>query len=153
MPSAKGPRVEAFYHSSKWSRARKAAIMASGGICQRCGVRRAKIVHHIIPLTEQNVDNPEISLSLDNMIALCHPCHNSVHAAYDTGGRPDIVVRADGSVVEAGEGRLDPNRVADGIARAAASRDPPRGASPSDGGGGTSGPGSRKNISGQFFFF
>ena len=150
MPSAKGPRVEAFYHSSRWTRARKAAILASGGVCQRCGIRRARIVHHIVPLTESNVDDPAISIALDNMLALCQPCHNAVHAAYDTGRRPDIVVRADGSIAEAGGGRLDPNKVHDDIARVAQAKDTPPGDPPSNRGAGTSGPGTRKNISGQF---
>ena len=136
MPSAKGPRVEAFYHSRRWTRARKAAILASGGVCQRCGIRRARIVHHIVPLTEQNVDDPAISIALDNMLALCQPCHNVVHAAYDTGRRPDIVVRADGSIAEAGGGRLDPNKVHDDIARVAQAKDTPPGAPPQTGGRG-----------------
>ena len=42
--------------------------------------RPAEEVHHIIKLTPANIDDPEISLNLDNLVSLCHDCHAKRHA-------------------------------------------------------------------------
>ena len=39
----------------------------------------ADIVHHKIPLTDENVNDLSISLSWDNLQALCRQCHAEVH--------------------------------------------------------------------------
>lgn len=135
MPSAHGPKVEAFYRSRPWKRARRAALLRANGLCERCGARRAVIVHHIEPLTEENIDDLAVALGLDNMIAVCIPCHNQIHGAYDSGGRPDLWVKADGTIAEIGGGRLDPNMVREkrdesvrrSLDRGRAKQTPPRG--------------------------
>lgn len=54
------------------------------GMCERCfargELRPAKVVHHIIHLSPENIDNPNISLSFDNFQRLCQDCHAAVHA-------------------------------------------------------------------------
>ena len=75
--------AESFYHSSAWKKCRKAYIQyrqaVDGGICERCGKQLGKIIHHKIHLTPDNIDDPDISLSFDNLIYVCHECHNIIH--------------------------------------------------------------------------
>ena len=58
--------------------------MASRGwLCERCAAEGklvpAKVAHHKIYLTRQNISDPSISLSWDNLEALCQGCHNKEH--------------------------------------------------------------------------
>lgn len=40
-------------------------------------------MHHIIHLTPDNVNNPEISLNQDNLMLLCNECHNKIHGRFE----------------------------------------------------------------------
>ena len=42
-------------------------------------VSPAEIVHHKIPLTPDNINDLSVSLSWDNLQALCRRCHAEVH--------------------------------------------------------------------------
>ena len=68
-----------FYNSKKWKEIRFAYISLRYGICERCGQPNAKQVHHKKYLTEENIDNPEITLSFDNLELLCDICHQKEH--------------------------------------------------------------------------
>jgi len=72
-----------FYNSAAWHNTRKAYIKKVGGLCERCLangiITPAEIVHHIIPLNKTNVYDPNVSLSQDNLMALCRKCHAEVH--------------------------------------------------------------------------
>lgn len=52
-------------------------------ICEHCGMPIVKaydcIGHHVIELTEMNVDDVTISLNPDNIMLLHHRCHNKIH--------------------------------------------------------------------------
>ena len=54
------------------------------GVCERCfsmgRMTSAKLVHHKEHLTPQNVDDPHIALSYENMQRLCQDCHAFVHS-------------------------------------------------------------------------
>lgn len=76
MPTSSKKR-DKFYHSAAWARAKEAKRMQARGICERCG-KAGYEVHHVIPLTDENVDDPNISLNLDNLQLLCTACHNAV---------------------------------------------------------------------------
>ena len=39
----------------------------------------AEIVHHKTPLNKDNVSDLSVSLSWDNLQALCRPCHAKAH--------------------------------------------------------------------------
>ena len=68
-----------FYSSRQWI-ATQAAYMASKNyICERCG-EPAKIVHHKTYINPANITDPEITLSWDNLEALCQDCHNREHS-------------------------------------------------------------------------
>ena len=53
------------------------------GLCEDClkqnKVTPASEVHHIIELTPKNITDPCITLSYQNLVALCHDCHMKRH--------------------------------------------------------------------------
>ncbi len=69
-----------FYKSMPWLRARKAFIeertLIDGGMCQVCGERPGKIVHHTIWLNDVNCNDPDIALNPKLFRYECHLCHN-----------------------------------------------------------------------------
>lgn len=75
MPTTSKIR-EKFYHSAAWAKAKKAKRREALGICERCG-KAGWEVHHKIPLTDDNVGDPNISLNPENLELLCTACHNA----------------------------------------------------------------------------
>lgn len=54
-------------------------------LCVDC-LKRGKIipaeeVHHIIPLTPENISDLNISLGSDNLVSVCRECHKARHGA------------------------------------------------------------------------
>ena len=80
------PWAEQFYNSEAWHACRDAFLQSKGYLCERCSTPHnpvvAKIAHHKTYLTKQNVNDPNIALSWNNLEALCQDCHNkiSIHA-------------------------------------------------------------------------
>lgn len=77
-----------FYRSEEWGRCRSAFIasrIARDGEmrCERCGkaiLRQYEgIVHHKEELDEANVCDPSIALNPDNLMLVCHWCHDAIH--------------------------------------------------------------------------
>lgn len=75
-----------FYNSKAWKKCRESYIkkrmQIDGGICEVCGIEQGYIVHHIQPLTEQNVSNPFICLNHDNLRYECKQCHDREEGHY-----------------------------------------------------------------------
>ena len=71
-----------FYKSSLWERCRKAYLKKRKYICERCG-ETARIVHHKVYITDENLYNTDISLDENNLEALCIHCHNEEHKVLD----------------------------------------------------------------------
>lgn len=72
--------AKAFYHSKAWERVRQAALLRDNGMCQADGCNRpAEEVHHTIPLTLYNIDDPDTTLNLDRLVSLCRDCHFREH--------------------------------------------------------------------------
>lgn len=73
-----------FYSSPAWKNIRKTVLKERGGLCEMClknGIyRAATLVHHIVPVTGENVNNPEITLNESNLMALCVDCHAAIHS-------------------------------------------------------------------------
>ncbi|RSD21067.1 HNH endonuclease [Mesobacillus subterraneus] len=69
----------AFYKSTAWEKCRQLALTRDNYLCQDCFnkniITSAEMVHHI----EALADHPEKALDLDNLVSLCHPCHNKRH--------------------------------------------------------------------------
>ena len=81
----RAPEVEAFYVSWTWRKTRKAFANSRGNLCERCKSRgiinpgskdRPLEVHHKVQLTAENVKDPTVALSWDNLELLCKDCHD-----------------------------------------------------------------------------
>ena len=68
-----------FYNLKRWKDIRKTFISSKFGICERCGRPNAKQVHHKEYLTEDNINNPNISIDFNNLELLCDTCHQNEH--------------------------------------------------------------------------
>ena len=67
------------YDSARWKKKRAKILRRDGYMCRRCrrfGRRvEATEVHHI-----KHVDEfPELAWDDDNLVSLCHACHNAMH--------------------------------------------------------------------------
>ena len=65
-----------FYNSTAWRNKRKEIMSNYGGLCQDCLakdiVKEADVIDHKIELK----DDESLALNNDNLIPLCHACHN-----------------------------------------------------------------------------
>ena len=81
-----------FYKGKGWLKCRASfiaiRITIDGGACERCHDEPGYIVDHIIELTPDNINNPDISLNHSNLQYLCLACHNK-----KTFGRKHDVIR------------------------------------------------------------
>ncbi|KXZ40019.1 5-methylcytosine-specific restriction enzyme A [Alkalithermobacter thermoalcaliphilus JW-YL-7 = DSM 7308] len=72
-------KYHVFYKSDEWKRVKTLALVRDKGLCQWClkegRVRSADVVHHIQEIKKMW----EKRLSLDNLVSLCHECHNRHH--------------------------------------------------------------------------
>ena len=68
-----------FYKRQVWENVRASCIAKAHGLCERCG-SPATVAHHIDWLTPKNINNPKVTLSLDNLMAVCGDCHAKLHA-------------------------------------------------------------------------
>lgn len=78
--------AEAFYKSKKWQKCRATYILyrksVDGGLCETCREKLGKIVHHKIPLTPENINDPDISLGMANLKYDCKDCHEREDHGY-----------------------------------------------------------------------
>ena len=74
---------KSFYGTNNWKSCREYVWKRDGGLCVDCRKRGfitpAEEVHHVIPLTAENVKDPNISLNPDNLVSLCKECHKKRH--------------------------------------------------------------------------
>ena len=82
------------YNTHNWDRLRAMYMESKHWICERCG-KPATVCHHKQHLTLDNVDNPHIAYSADNLECLCHDCHNAEHDRFN----PRVVYSSTGDVV------------------------------------------------------
>ena len=75
--------VAEFYATNEWKLCRNAYRKTKGGLCERCAKKGLIVpgaeVHHKVRLNAQNVNDPKISLSFDNLELLCEECHHEEH--------------------------------------------------------------------------
>lgn len=83
-----------FYTSKAWRDLSYSLKVAGQGKCNRCNKTimdfSQLIGHHIIELTDDNLDNPDVSLNPANIELICHQCHNIEHARF--GGRQQVYI-------------------------------------------------------------
>ena len=88
-----------FYLSMAWKRCRAAYIKKAGGLCERCLqkglVVPGEIVHHRIHLTPQNINDPTVTCSFENLELVCRECHADEHARL----KKRYVIDEDGRVI------------------------------------------------------
>lgn len=87
-----------FYNSAAWQRCRTAYALSVFGLCERCG-EPGEEVHHKIYLTPANIDDPEVTLSWDNLELLCHECHTREHKREYEAVRDDVMFDESGDLV------------------------------------------------------
>lgn len=77
--------AKSFYKSKAWQRARTQVIQRANGLCERClasgQYKPGVIVHHKEYITPANINNPNITLNLNNLELVCEDCHNKEHKA------------------------------------------------------------------------
>ena len=75
--------AEGFYKSKQWKNCRESYLKTVSYKCEDClakGIETpAVIVHHIIELTPQNINDPSITMGFDNLKAVCRKCHADEH--------------------------------------------------------------------------
>lgn len=80
--------LENFYTSKAWQKCRRyviADILSRDGAlyCSRCRKEIMEpndaVLHHIKPLNDDTVGDPDVAYNPDNLEILCHSCHNAEH--------------------------------------------------------------------------
>lgn len=72
-----------FYSSKAWRDCRRAYAKSKGGLCERClsrGIYKpGEIVHHKVYITPENIQDPAVTLSWENLELVCRDCHAQEH--------------------------------------------------------------------------
>ena len=93
-----------FYNSKKWIKCRELYKQEKNGLCERCLKRGiynpGEEVHHKIWLTPQNINDPEITLSFNNLELLCASCHTYEHVGKLSPVREGLMFNEIGELVE-----------------------------------------------------
>lgn len=81
---AQSKALQSFYASDDWRTLRQIKMLEAGGKCAMCHkdyyTDTSKLTaHHIDPLTDENLNDPYVALNLDNVMIVCHDCHNKIH--------------------------------------------------------------------------
>lgn len=88
-----------FYNTKTWRKLAEYYRNKHYYLCEQCG-NYATEVHHRIHLNKNNISNPSIALNEDNLILLCHDCHNKEHNRFSNKNKPNRTVEfnADGTI-------------------------------------------------------
>ena len=90
-----------FYNSSAWIKTSRAFKNSKFGICEKCG-NPGEEVHHIIALTPDNINDPNVTLNWDNLMLLCRSCHELIEESIiQNGVRPKFYVSTFGCQMNA----------------------------------------------------
>lgn len=91
--------AKSFYDSRAWKDCRRAVLRRDLFTCRDCSARASE-VHHIIELTPENIADQSIALNPDNLISLCHSCHDKITRGV-TGDLPEEYIFDDnGNVIK-----------------------------------------------------
>lgn len=88
-----------FYNSKEWKKCRESYKQSKYHICERCS-ELGEEVHHIIYLTLENINDPYITLSWDNLELLCQSCHSKEHMSKYGVVREDVMFDESGDLVK-----------------------------------------------------
>lgn len=80
------PFAESFYKSKAWEKTRRMIMQRDVMLCQDCLkdglITPAEEVHHIVELSPDNINDPNITLNPDNLVSLCRRCHAKRHSGF-----------------------------------------------------------------------
>ena len=72
-----------FYKSQAWKNTREAYAKYRKHLCEDCLAKGlytpGEIVHHIVNLTPENINDPNVTLNFDNLRLVCRKCHAEEH--------------------------------------------------------------------------
>ena len=75
--------AKSFYKSKAWQRCRDGYVKYVGGLCEEClkagRYTPCEIVHHNVHITPENIGDANITLSYQNLSAVCRKCHAEKH--------------------------------------------------------------------------
>lgn len=76
-----------FYNTRLWEGTRDTIRKRDRYLCQDC-LKKGMItpgeeVHHIIPLTPDNINDMSITINPKNLVLLCKECHKARHKALE----------------------------------------------------------------------
>ena len=93
-----------FYSSTAWKRTRESYLASVYGLCEACTtqnkVSAATQVHHKIRLSEANINDVNISLNHDNLVALCDFHHQEEHGKHKTAIRRGLMFDENGDIIK-----------------------------------------------------
>lgn len=76
--------AKSFYSGAAWQQVRDSYIKSQGWLCEihraNGDIVPAEIVHHRQELTPDNINDPAVALSYDNLQAVCRDCHAAIHS-------------------------------------------------------------------------
>jgi len=70
--------ARSFYGGRQWKKISRLYMIQQNYVCERCG-SVAVICHHKQHISPANINDPSVTLSFDNLEALCQECHNREH--------------------------------------------------------------------------
>lgn len=92
-----------FYNSKAWKQCREAYKQSVNGLCERCLANGKYVpgneVHHKIWLSPENIDDPYITLSFENLELLCMSCHSKEHMSKYSPLRDDVMFDEKGDLI------------------------------------------------------
>lgn len=68
--------AKAFYNSKAWRELRLYVCQSRHWTCEECG-GYGNQVHHIVEITPDNINDPNVTLNENNLQLLCEECHNA----------------------------------------------------------------------------
>ena len=75
--------ASSLYSSKAWQKTRDAYKKSVGGLCEICwakGIAKpGEIVHHKTPITPENINDTNVTLSFSNLQLVCRDCHAHIH--------------------------------------------------------------------------
>lgn len=81
--------AKSFYNTRAWQKCRNAYIkkrlLIDGGLCEECHDAQGYIVHHKVTLTEENIDDVNVTLNERNLKYVCKDCHDA-YEGHGAGG-------------------------------------------------------------------
>lgn len=92
-----------FYNSKQWKKCREGYKQSVNGLCERC-LKNGKYVpgdevHHKEYLTPENINDPYVTLSFENLELLCSSCHSKEHMSKYDVVREDVMFDENGDLI------------------------------------------------------